>query len=638
MPTPTVPVKKKLVKSEDLAGLQALGNQVQAQAEAGEIDASLIEKLTSAINIAVDQAGDPVNERADELAGDAGAQAAPPAPTPAPAAPEAPDDDDLNKRSPLAAAPPPVFYVQGGYEDDMRAKLPDFIKALDSGSVRAAQRITGTNQQVFDVMFNMACKALLTEGGFVYKNIRALNAAAPNPDEMLNKAITSGNYPGIYLMRLAKLMMPLYAGLRRRIATQTPTTGSDQAQWKTQIGFQNLSRAAAMVVAEAGIGQTMNETPLSFATAFRDLTLNDSVTLKSTAASRGFDDPLQIAVMRTMTALLELEERKLIGDNYAAISKPASCTATGTGTGSIGNSTDKFIVSALTYRGWLAGSTGSASAIGETDGTLSDAVDLSGKAGVTVTWPAVKGAVAYNLFYNPASHATNKYYIGTYTANSVALTSLPSSGNAPSASNVSANSNGWEGLISWGALSTIYGNAIPGKVAMVDNAGAALTTGSSGVTQIDSVLANLWTQWQIAPTLMVMSANTVGHLTDKILALNSGAMYRIEVSQERGTMQGGAFVTGYVNKFAPYSDGTPRYIDVMPHPYFPDGMIQFLCETIPYPTSREARGFALDTLIPYTYFPLASVDLSYPFAMTVSEVPECFHPAAQVVLAGIKVS
>ena len=632
MPTPIKSVKRPTLRKE-LEGLQSLVSQIQQQAGEGEIDQSLIDDLGEAINVAVDQAG---NVR-DEM-GPAAASAGEGLDMPVEAAPESPkpeeDETKMEKNAP-ASSRAPATYIPGAAMDDMRPRLPEFIAALETGSIRKAQEISGKGG-AFDETFNMACREVLNQGNITWRNLAKLHASSPLPADAgpeLQKAVAAADFAGVYLMRLAKLMMPVYAGLRRRLFSQPPATGSDQAQWKTQIGFQNLNKANIFSVAEAAIGEEVNETPITFAVPFRDTSLNDKVNLKAIPASKGFDDPLQIAIIRILTALLEAEERKIAGDVYAVIGAPAAApTVTGSGSGTLGSATSHFKVSALTYQGWLAGSTGGASAVGETDGSSASTTDLSAAASATITWPAVKGAVAYNLFYAASS---TYWYVGTYTRNSATLTTVPSSGNAPSATDKSANTNGYEGIISWCSRSTIYGNAIPNKVAMTDAAGSSLTTGTSGVTQIDAKLAALWSTWQIAPSLMIMSPTMVGVLTDRILGLNSGGMYRIEVSQERGTMQGGAFISGYVNKFAPYADGTPRYIDVIPHPYWPDGRIDFLCETIPYPMAREARGWQLETLLPYTYFPLASTNLAYPFAVTVSEVLECFHPAAQTSIVGL---
>ncbi|MFA5416887.1 MAG: hypothetical protein WC341_00375 [Bacteroidales bacterium] len=197
-----------------------------------------------------------------------------------------------------------------------------------------------------------------------------------------------------------------------------------------------------------------------------------------------------------------------------------------------------------------------------------------------------------------------------------------------------------EGLIAWCEKETILSQLIPDKQTITDNAAGALTAGNGGITQFDTILANLWSIWHTAPSVMVMSPNTNATLVGKLQSLGSGTFYRIEVGNERNTVNGGMMVTGYVNKFAPFADGTPRMIDVIPHPYMPNGTVLFLSETIPYPMGNESRGFVRDVLLPYTYFPLPSQaaginQTTYNFAITTSQTVECFNPGPQAALVGV---
>lgn len=631
--------KVNLKKELGLDGVQSLVNQLQAQAGEGEIDASLIDQIASAVNVAVDQAGN-VNETVDDAVASSGAEPKPAAaPKFAPTDEAGVEDEDLEKSAPAASrtAAPAVFVSD---DDEIAAKIPEFIKALESGKLKKAQQLMNNDQADFDRAFSAACRHVLDDAGITYKNMRKLHSSAPDIDptdnSQLRKSLTaSSGFTGVYLHRLAKLMMPVYAGLRRRIPASTPGVGSDQAIWRVQQGFQSLSFANLMSVGEAAIGEEISESATEFTVPFIDLSLNDRVSLKATAAARGYDDPMQIAIIRVMAAMLQAEERNLIGSNRAAIAAPAKpSTLTAAGTGTVGSATAKFYVTALTYRGWLAGSTGGTGAVGETEASVvSDAIDLSAKASVTIGWDAVPGAVAYNVYYNASS--TTKWYCSTVLRNSVTYTALPASGNAPPAATTAANANGFEGLISWAELSTIYSNSIYNKVSPDSLDNAAMTATASGIAELDALLESLWGTWQIAPSILVTSPSVVGKITNLLMGLNSGGTYRIEVSQERGTMRGGAFVSGYVNKYAPFADGTPRYIDIIPHPYMPAGKALLLSETIPYSMSREARGFGIETLIPYTYFPLAASTISYPFAVTCSEVLECYHPAAQTAMTNI---
>lgn len=665
---------KTVVRKEDSAG--ALGaardmvGQLQEQAKNGQIDGSLLDQLQAILNVSVDQAEDQQSTMESEAgsvtdvasAPSAGASLPPESELvkesdedsemPMPSEEEAEEepeevpsmDSEVKKSEPLTARPggPTLRFDKA---EDVRAKLPEFIKAMESGRMGDAQKIAGGTGQGFDTMFNAAQHALLDEGGWTSGNLSKLTGLS-NTDP-LAKSITSSSVPGIYLIRLAKLMLPVYAGLTKRLPTESPKTGSDQAIWKAQLGFGSLSESSFFRIAEANIGVEPPTSFLTFTAPYNDLSVNDSVTLKALRAGAGYSDPLQIGVIKAMSALLRGQERVVLGSNSAAISAVSAVTIANTAVAQTVMATGSYMVaiSALTYEGWLAQSKGGSGAIGETAVTAGAQFVLGAGSSVAVSWPAVPGAVAYNVYCSGSgAHGTsgsNARWNQTVLINKATISALSTGTLTPPTSDSSANATyGYEGIISWCESGSAYGNAIPNKQTITDNAGGALTAGNGGITQFDTILASLWSTWHTAPSLMVMSPNMNATLVGKLQSLGSGTFYRVDVSNERNTVQGGMMVTGYVNKFAPFADGTPRMIDVMPHPYMPDGTVLFLSETIPYPMGNESRGFVRDVLLPYTYFPLPSQSsgvntITYNFAITTSEVVECFNPGPQAALVGV---
>lgn len=594
------------------------------------------------------ESDEPSTYEGHEVDSDVKAPSAPTYSSNRPTAPKGQNGDlsTVKKAMPMSGRPPikqstapNLIFDQS---EELRKLLPNFIKALESGSVKRAQDVAGRNQVAFDALFNMAMHATLTDGGWTTQNMSKLAGMATQDittQDGLAKAVTASSVPGIYLIKLAKLMLPVYAGLVNRLPSQSPQgMSSNQATWRAQLGFGSINEAGGFRTAEAAIGVVPPTNFLTFNAPFSDISYNDSVTLKAIAAGRGYSDPLQISVIKTMAALLRLQERIVLGSNYAAIPSIGTITAGSSATGSLSGS---YVVgvSALTYEGWLAGSKGGVSAIGE--GAAAYASLTSTTAGITATWAAVPGAVAYNVYLTASGSAVSGAsgsWVKTVLVNKAVITAAGTGTTGPIAADTTVNATGQEGILQWCEQSTIYGNAIPNKVTIVDNAGAGLTAANGGISQFDQILASQWSNWHVAPSVMIMSPNMNATLVGKLMSLNNSSLYRIEVSQERGTIAGGAMVTGYVNKFAPFADGTPRYVDVIPHPYMPDGSILFLCETIPYPMGNETRGFVRDTLLPYTYFPLASTTVQYNYALTTSEVTECFNPSPQSALVGVDFS
>ncbi len=385
--------------------------------------------------------------------------------------------------------------------------------------------------------------------------------------------------------------------------------------------------------------------PTSFLTynaPFRDITVNDSVTLKALATTRGYSDPMQISVIKAMSALLVGQERIILGSSVDALTPVTAVTAASGSGGSLAAGSYVFGVTALTYEGWLAQSAGGSAAVGESTATYASSAVVSASGIATLTWAAVPGAVAYNV-YAPGSGSSGStgQYNQTVLINKAVVTKASGSAalTPPTADSTVNASYGMAGLIQWCEQSIVYSNTSPTKITPYDCAGAGLTVGNGGIEEIDYQLAEAWEKWQIAHSLMIMSPKTNAALVGKLQQLGGGNFFRLDVTNERNTVNGGLMVTGYVNKFAPFADGTPRMIDIIPHPYMPDGTILMIAETIPYPMGNESRGFVRDTLLPYTYFPLPSQasgvnKLQYNYAITTSEVVECFNPSPQTAIVG----
>lgn len=555
--------------------------------------------------------------------------------------------DTVNKSDePLSSRPPTAPNLQFDHLEDFKRRLPEFVQAMEAGQLGKAQKIAGGDTRSFDTMFNLAQHSLLTEGGWTSGNLGKLQNLAS--DAHLAKSLTASSVPGIYLIRLAKLMLPVYAGLTNRIPVDSPKDGSNQAIWKAQLGFggDSYDEAAFFRVAEASIGVEPTTDFLTFTAPYIDLAVNDSVTLKALRASAGYSDPLQIGVIKAMSLLLRGQERIVLGGNKAAISAPGTITvAQGTPAQTVIAAGSYVVgVSALTYEGWVNGSKGAlsngATTVGETAATFCTQFVLGAGSSMVASWDAVPGAVAYNVYLSGSSGhysgSTSKFHSQVYT-NSVTISTL-SSGSTPQLTDTTVNATyGMEGLIAWAEKTTVLSQSIPDKVEIYDAGGGGYTAGNGGIEEFDSLLADIWTKWHTAPSLMVMSPLMNASLVGALQSLGSGGFYRIEVGNERNTVNGGMMVTGYVNKFAPFADGTPRMIDVIPHPYMPDGTVLFLSETIPYPMGNETRGFVRDVLLPYTYFPLPSQasgtnKIRYDFAITTSQTLECFLPSPQAAL------
>ncbi|MFA5416886.1 MAG: hypothetical protein WC341_00370 [Bacteroidales bacterium] len=468
----------KLEKQDNAGAIGAARDmvaQLQEQAKNGQIDGAMLDQLDAILNVSVDTATDEQSsmkadaETVTDVATAPTAESVPvstPSSTPSlekeedvtDKAPETEEPtsttepepekesemsdqtDEVQKLEP-ASARPPAPNLQFDQVDALEAKLPDFIKSMESGRVADAQKVAGGNSVTFDTMFGMAQRALLNKGGWSSSNLTKLNAyatenALQDQQQALKKAITASSVPGIYLIRLAKLMLPVYAGLVNRLPTDSPKTGAVQATWRAQLGFGSLTEKDFFRVAEASIGVNPPTSFLTFEAPYNDIAVNDSVTLKALRAAAGYSDPLQIGVIKAMSALLRGQERVTLGGNRAAIAAPTTITiAQGTPAQTVIAAGSYVVgITALTYEGWLAGSTGGSAAVGETTHGVATQFVLGSGSSITATWAAIPGAVAYNVYLSGSSghySGSTSIYLKTVTVNKAVISTLPTSTNTP---------------------------------------------------------------------------------------------------------------------------------------------------------------------------------------------------------------
>src|SRR3972149_11625833 len=289
--------KKNDVKKADIANLvesmQGMAASLQEQKKTGEVDQALLDQISSALEVAADYVGDMEGKIAAEMNSTASSlgesietkvepspsvPSAPSSPSPAPSA--APSPVPVLNRAGGGPSPmpmkPPEFMIVGQGQDELEFKVAPFTKAMLNNNLREAEELAFHSQPTFDKLFNMACHRTLDEMGFTAFNFQQGG---------LMKAIAAPNMPGVALLPLARLMYPVYAGLSRRLPTQSPPIGSNVSTWRANLGFGALAFAQFLRVAEGAVGPAMAEAFLTFNAPYRDVSIYDQVTLNATAAS-----------------------------------------------------------------------------------------------------------------------------------------------------------------------------------------------------------------------------------------------------------------------------------------------------------------------------------------------------------------
>lgn len=502
------------------------------------------------------------------------------------------------------------------------------------------------------------------------ETLKALMAlGGPNDAANLRKALTTATgFLGYNLEPAAKLMLPLFAGLRNRVAVDKPTNGAAAATWRMQLGYGSFNFGTNMGTAFGAVGGATTPSAVSVSADYKTQSINGDVQFEAIPQAKGYDDPLAIETSISLSTLIRLEEYLTLGGNTAALtmSQPVGVASTLSSANTFAAGTWTVKVTALTLQGTLTNAAANSN-VGE---SLPGSVNITVPGGdcdfLDVYWPAVPGAVGYKVYcegtegggtfllVTPATGLKYRKITGGATdltalgdaivtpagqtfvgVNHVQIYAVGTGAAAPIADG-SANALAFEGFVAWAQKSTIYSQSV-GSHINKDMDGAPLTTAGSGISEFDYILQNLWTSWNIGSSLIVTSAQGATSITDKLMAMNNAASMRIDLTNNLGAITGGTFIGNYLNKYcASMLNGQASTIPVWAHPYLPDGTVLFLAERVPYQYSREARGFALDVQTPYTYFELARTARSFPFSTFFTETLKCYHPLAQASIQGAR--
>lgn len=479
------------------------------------------------------------------------------------------------------------------------------------------------------------------------------------------KALTAATgFVGYNLEAEAKLMLPMFAGLRSRLPVDTPKMGAPQATWRMQLGYGSFSFGSSMGTAFGANGNPTTPSAVTVSADYKSQSIEGDVEWEAIQQSRGWDDALAIETSIALSTIIRLDELLVLFGNEAALAAPvpagAASTLSNANTFAAGTWTVK--VTALTGQGTLTNAATNSNVGESAVGAVNITVGVGDCDFLDVSWPAVAGALGYKVYCESAEGAADsklvtvanlRYTNGALTAfgdaivvpsgqtfvtvNRVQVIGVGSGAAAPGADG-SVSAVQFEGLAAWAEKTTIYGQAV-GSHLGIDMAGLGLTTLGTGIKEFDSILNNLWTTWHISPSLIVTSPNGVTSLGNKLVAANSGAMFRAEIYEDRNKIIGGLYIGGYTNKFASSMMGVQAAIDVWAHPYCPDGTFLFLTEQMPpsYRYSRTGNAFGLDVQTPYTYWELGRTKRSIPFDVFFGETLKCYHPLAQAAIQGARV-
>jgi hypothetical protein len=405
---------------------------------------------------------------------------------------------------------------------------------------------------------------------------------------------------GVPLEVPAKLLYAVPTPLRNRLPRETVGGASVTFRKLTGINTQNVWGS----VAEATDSTTGRNSRIAFNEVnvtynFKTIEAESMLTPEALFGSNSRLTPGQdfqaedVARLTLLHATMLAEEKMLLGGNVTALGLVATPTIASpvglaTGIGSLTASTGYFIrVSALTPQGYLSNSTGNggADAKGETHATneMSRTTAAGGSTGdksINAVWTAVKGAVAYNVFFGTTTGNANCKYIGTVFQNQITILSTTTfssvynaatpvaadvhSNNVANTADQTANALDYDGLIAQ-CTKTAYA---PGYSVSLD--GATLTTdGAAGVNEVDSALKAFYDTYKIGPDEIWVNT-TQKKKIDQIVAGSSAPVFRIDAAAGELNIKGSFGVRSIMNRYM--GKETP----VTVHPFLPPGTMLFV--------------------------------------------------------------
>lgn len=477
------------------------------------------------------------------------------------------------------------------------------------------------------------------------ETLELAKAAIRNPESLVRNGpglMKSGiniaeGLVGINLEAPSKKLFPVYSPLRNRTPRIKAAVGASAVQWKeiAAINSANLWAGVAENTRNSFNTTLTNSRTASFITLGHD----DYVGFEALAQSKNFEDVRATSALNLLYSLMISEEKMILGGNAVAIAKPASVTVVASDTGgALAVGTYNVRVSALTLMGYDQGATGhgSTDAAGETDARNNTAAGVIGAVttgSLAVTWPAVKGAVAYNVFVTAAGGAVGTAtYKVTVTVNAFLVTTLAvsASTNVGNTSDQTAQSTQFEGIIA-----QIEKNA--SSALFVDQANASLTSDSAGgIVEFDAMLKSMWDLYRLGPTAIFVNSTEASNITKKIGG-SSSLSYRIYLQDGQKNVTGGIYVGAYLNKFASsFAEGFPNEVPIKIHPNLPQGTILFYVEQLPYPNNQVPNVWEIETLMEYTQYEWALSTRKYEFGIYAMEVLKGYFNVAQGAIVGVK--
>lgn len=432
---------------------------------------------------------------------------------------------------------------------------------------------------------------------------------------------TASNLNFYYLEPTAKNLYPVFYPLLESIPRVAPMfngvrVGGPAVNWKAIVGIGN---GGYPMISEGNRNAQITFTERDYSAAYKYIGEDGEVTFQAQQTGLGFEDNLGLMQVSLLNQLLNDEEKMILfgnsgsGGNGFQLGTCGTVTITGPTAGGTVPNTDTIYVACIALTGWgviMATATGvqlpftRLTANGAQDvinggtsvysaiaGPSSAAGASTGTFAASVA--AIKGAMGYAWYVGLSSSASALHFYAVTSAANVSITALPSNSNqllnatTPAgsfATDNSANTLDFDGETTW-----TFGQGGYWK----DLNGVNLTANGDGTIQEwEAVLDYLWTNFKITVDRIWLGGTLIDAVSKKItgvgLGTSSPAVTRIQFQYDNaGRLVGGTNTIAYRSKYGAQA-GNAKQIDVLTHPWLPQGVIYFELINNPYPAAANA--------------------------------------------------
>ena len=426
-----------------------------------------------------------------------------------------------------------------------------------------------------------------------------VKTALRTPDDRIAKSITTASGLAAYdLQAPAKNLYPFVTPIRNALPRIGGGTGT-ATNWRQVTALVGSGFDAMGWVPEGQRSGQMSYTTASRSAAYVTIGEEDAATYEAISAGRQFEDIQARMSFRLLQKLMLKEEMAILGGNASlALGTPATPALSASGSGAtLPAATYSVIVVGLTLEGFqnsslatgvattktIAGADGKSFVLAGGSSNKSANATQAVTSGQTLyaSVAALTGAVAYAWYVGSAGSETLQAITTINSASfATALTAGRQSAGDVAADNSANPSYAYDGLLT-SALKPGSGAYVSVQPTGTAGSGTPLTaSGRGSVVEIDEMFQQMWSQYQLSPTVLYVNVQELKNITAKVLSNASGPLLRYEVSGDGNAydLAAAGAVSFYFN---PFTLNGGLKIPVRIHPRVPPGTVLGFAEQLP---------------------------------------------------------